>query len=104
MAFGITTHVPAPIEMYDAVHAAILARAGTGVDGLILHIGRATEDGFEAIEVWESRDHYDRYNREIVVPLIAELAGAEGPPSMGSQQIEEFEVRGLVVPSGSLSL
>jgi hypothetical protein len=104
MAFGITTHVPAPIEMYDAVHAAILARAGTDVDGLIVHIGRTTEDGFEAIEVWESRDDYDRYNRELVVPLIAELAGAEDPSSMGSQQIEEFEVRGLVIPSGSLSL
>lgn len=104
MAYGITTHVPAPIEMYDAVHAAILARAGTDVDGLLLHIGRATDDGFEAIEVWESRDHYDRYNRELVEPLIAELAGAKGPSSPDSQQIEEFDVRGLVIPRGGVSL
>jgi hypothetical protein len=100
MAYGITTHVHAPIEMYDAVHSAILARAGTDVDGLVLHIGRTTEDGFEAIEVWESRDDYDRYNRELVEPLIAELAGAEGSSPPGTQQIEEFEVRGLVIPSG----
>jgi hypothetical protein len=104
MAYGITIHVPAPIEMYDAVHAAILARTGTNVDGLLLHIGRATQDGFEALEVWESRDHYDRYNRELVEPLIADLAGPGNASFPGSQQVEEFEVRGLVIPRGSISL
>ena len=103
MAYGLTTHVPAPIEMYDAVHAEMLARVGTNVDGLLLHLGRAAEDGFEVVEVWESRDHYERYNRELVEPLIAELAGADGPASAGRQQIEEFEVRGLVIPRGGLS-
>jgi hypothetical protein len=104
MAYGITSHVPAPIEVYDAVHAALLAQTGTDVDGLLLHIGRSTEDGFEVIEVWESRDHYDRYNREIIEPIIAGLAGGEGQSSPGSQQIEEFEVRGLVIPSARVSL
>jgi hypothetical protein len=54
--------------------------------------------------VWESRDHYDRYNRELVEPLIAVLAGTAGPSPSGSQHVEEFEVRGLVIPSGSVSL
>jgi quinol monooxygenase YgiN len=104
VAYGITTRVPAPIEMYDAVHAELLARTGTDVDGLLLHIGRATEDGFEVVEVWESRDHYDRYNRELVEPLTAELVGAERPALSGRPQIEEFEVRGLVIPRGAVSL
>lgn len=29
MAYGITTRVPAPVAMYDAVHAALLARTET---------------------------------------------------------------------------
>lgn len=88
--------------MYDAVHTALLARTGTHVDGLLLHIGRATPDGFQVIEVWTSRDHYDRYNRDLVAPLIAELAG-DNAPTPSSQDIEEFEVRGLVIPTGSVS-
>ena len=104
MSYGVVYTVPAPIEMYDAVHAEMLARVGTDIDGLLMHVGRAAEDGFEVVEVWESRDHYDRYNRELVEPLIAELAGAVAPSSPGTQQIEEFEVRGLVIPRGAVSL
>ncbi len=103
MAYGFTTRVPEPIEMYDALHAKILAQSGLDVDGLLLHVGRTTNDGFEVTEVWESREHCDRYNREVVGPLMAELAGANGPTAGGSQQFEEFDVRGLVVPHGGIS-
>jgi len=102
MTYGITTRVPAPIAMYDAVHSAVLARTGTDVDGLLVHIGRATPEGFEVIEVWQSRDHFDQYNRDVVGPVIAELAGSD-PPSPPSPSIEEFDVRGLVVPAGGAS-
>lgn len=103
MVYGITTRVPAPIETYDAVHTALLARTGTDVDGLLLHVGRATSDGFEVIEVWESRDHFDRYNRDLIGPLIAALAG-DNAPLPSQQDVEEFEVRGLVIPPGGVSL
>jgi len=53
--------------------------------------------------VWTSRDHYDRYNRELVAPLIAELA-SDNAPTPSSQHIETFEVRGLVIPTGSVSI
>jgi hypothetical protein len=103
MTYGIITRVSAPTTMYDAVHTALLARTGTNVDGLLLHIGRATPEGFEVIEVWQSRGHFDRYNQDLIAPLIAELAGADGPPPP-SQDTEEFEVRGLVIPTGGLSI
>ena len=103
MAYGITTRVPAPVAMYDAVHSALLGRTGTDVDGLLLHIGRATEEGFEVIEVWKSREHFDCYNREVVGPLIVELAG-DNTASPSNQEIEEFEVRGLVIATGGLSI
>jgi hypothetical protein len=104
MAYGIIATVPAPIGMYDAVHAALLSRTGTDVDGLLLHVGRASEGGFEVIEVWRSRDDFDRYNRELVAPLIAELTGDTGGAEPVRQEIEEFEIRGLVIPTGGIGI
>jgi hypothetical protein len=60
--YGVVTTVPAPVEMYDRMHAELIKRTGTSVDGfgLLVHVGRATADGFERFEVWESKEHYDR--------------------------------------------
>src|SRR3954447_24819848 len=46
MTWGVITDVPAPMEMYDAVHAEVLHRAGTTVEGLLVHIARPTAEGF----------------------------------------------------------
>ena len=60
--YGVITTVTAPVEMYDGIHAEMKRRAGTSVDGLFVHVGRATTDGFEVLEVWESQKQYDRAN------------------------------------------
>jgi hypothetical protein len=80
--YGVITTVPAPVEMYDRMHAELLKRIGTTVDGygLLVHIGRATTDGFQVIGVWESKEQYDRANTDIVFPLMRELAGDQPPP------------------------
>jgi hypothetical protein len=96
--YGIISTVPAPVELYDAAHAAVRERSGTKPDGLLVHVGRAVDGGFEVLEVWESKEHFDRYNRDVVAPVMAELApGAPAPPPP-----PEFEVRGLVVPSAGI--
>src|SRR5918995_1742917 len=97
--YGVITTIPAPVEMYDGMHAEMLRRVGMSFDGLLVHIGRATADGFETLEVWESREHYDRANTDIVFPLMRELAGDERAPST-EPATETFDVRGLVIPSG----
>ena len=99
--YGVITTVPAPVEMYDAVHAEMLKRAGTSVDGLLVHVGRATADGFQTLEVWESEEHYDHANSAIVLPVLRELAGNQPLPSV-DQTTEAFEVHGLVVPRGNI--
>jgi hypothetical protein len=78
--YGIITTVPAPVEMYDGVHAEMTRRAGTSIDGLLVHVGRASTDGFEVLEVWESKEHYDRANTDIVFPLVRQLAGDQPSP------------------------
>jgi hypothetical protein len=66
--YGVITTVPAPVETYDRMHAELIKRAGPSVHGLLVHIGRATSDGFQIVQVWESKQHYDRANTDIVFP------------------------------------
>jgi|GEM_PF-1160071 hypothetical protein len=100
--YGVVTTVPAPIEMYDKMHAELIERAGTSVDGfgLLVHVARATDDGFERFEVWESKEHYDRA-MEMAVSLMRDLAGDVPQPST-EQSTEVFEVRGIVIPRGDI--
>ena len=99
--YGVITTIPVPVETYDTVHAEWLTRVGTSVDGLLVHIGRATTDGFQTLEVWESKQHYDRANTDIVFPLMRELAGDQPPPSM-EPATEAFDIHGLVIPKGNI--
>ena len=101
MTYGVIVAVAAPVEMYDALHAQV-GRATEGVvEGLLLHIGRATDDGFEVIEVWADKSRLDHYTATVVAPAAARLAqGHGGPPPL--MRTEEFDVRGLVLPGAHL--
>jgi hypothetical protein len=50
MPYGIEYDVPAPIQFYDTVHAEVLQRGGSSVDGLLLHVGRPSDGGFQVLE------------------------------------------------------
>ena len=56
MTHGIEYDVPAPIQFYDAVHAEVLRRVGTAVDGLLLHVARPSERGFRVLEVFTGEE------------------------------------------------
>lgn len=98
MTYGITTTITADASVYDTLHRQLLQRTGGVIPGLLVHIGRSVDEGFQVTEVWESKDQFDRCNREVVWPLAAELFGQGGPVTPSS--MEEFEPRGLVIPTG----
>jgi hypothetical protein len=100
--YGVVTNVPAPVEVYDRMHAELIKRASTSLagTGLLVHVGRATADGFELFQVFESKEHYDRA-MEISASLMRELAGDLPQPST-EQSTEVFEVRGIVIPRGDI--
>ena len=102
MAYGYVMDVPAPIDFYDALHAEIGRRTTGGVDGMLLHVGRETRGGFQVIEVWESKELYDRFTAEILGPALAHLTGGQSPPV--EPAMEEFEPRGLVVPAAHVAV
>ena len=97
MAYGFVMDVPAPIEFYDALHAEIARLAPDGVEGLLVHVGRATRDGSQVTEIWTAKEQCDRFNQEIVGPALARLSGGQPPPEQPAMQ--EFEPRGLIVPA-----
>jgi hypothetical protein len=103
--WAVTEDVSAPaepydlVELYDTVHRLLLERTGGAFDGRLVHLAWPTADGLRVIEVWESREQYDRYGREVIEPLVAEvLAGRPHPPEV----VTRFDVRGLVVPTGGV--
>jgi hypothetical protein len=98
--YGVITPVPAPVELYDRVHAELRRRTDGKVEGLLVHIRPATSGGFEVLEVWESREHFERYAQELVDPVAAEVTSGQAPPA--GQSAVEFEVRGLVLPSAGI--
>lgn len=98
---GVIRTVPAPVETYDAVHAEMLSRAGDAVPpGIHFHVARAVPDGFQVIEVWESKESYDQAMAQVVVPVLDEVDAADTLPPLDAG-VEEFEVRGLVIPPGT---
>jgi len=81
--------VQVPVEIYHTTHNAVLeALGGRKADGLLCHIGRETEDGFEVIEVWDSKEASGRFNAEVVIPAMirAGVPMPDAPP-----QPVEFE-------------
>ena len=99
MTYGFVMDVPAPIEAYEALHAELTRRITGPVEGMLFHVGRATVRGFQIIEVWDSKEQFERYDAEIVQPVLADMSG--GRPT-GEPSVEEFEPRGLIVPAAQV--
>lgn len=101
MPYGVVTTLSAPIEVYDQIHSHVMSQAPMAIDGLLLHIGRPSPTGFEVVEVWESRAKFEDYQRELLVSMTSGPGGGM-LASMPAPTIDEFEVRGLVVPQGNI--
>ena len=78
-----------------------MAMEKTGPLDLVSHVGRPTAEGFQTIEVWESKENYDTFMAEVLPEVMTEVLGDGPPPSM--PQAEQFEVHGLVVPGAGIA-
>jgi hypothetical protein len=77
---------------YDAVHERLMA-ADAPPEGFLVHTAGATPDGgFRIVEVWESRDHFERFAREILVPLVQELGDDRPAPATTIYDLHGFAV------------
>jgi hypothetical protein len=99
MAHGIIATVPAPIEMYKAVNAQVTEQMGQAPSGLLAHIARKTAEGFQVIEVWESKQQADKFQDDVLAPIIDRVSGGQAPPR--EDVTEEFEVENFFVGPGA---
>ena len=61
-------------------------------EGAILHCTGWTGNGFRIIEVWETREHFDRFLEQHVMPLVMEISGADSP----APEITSYELHSLM--------
>ncbi len=83
MAVCLVVNIPGgTLEQCDQIRNAIAEPLG---EGQVSHVAGATQDGFCVVDVWESREHFDRFMEQ----QLGEQLGRAGVPQ---PQITEFEV------------
>ncbi len=74
-------------EQYDAVNAEMRVEQNPP-EGLVFHSAGPTDNGWNVIDFWESREAFDRFQQERLGPAIVAL-GDQAPPQ---PSIKEFPV------------
>jgi hypothetical protein len=82
VAVLMTTDIPVSRADIEAVSADVGA-AENPPEGLILHLATATADGVHIVDVWESQEHYDKFNAERLTPAVGRRMAAMGMPMDG---------------------
>lgn len=92
--YGYVLHFPAPIDVYLAMHRAVLEVLSEdgGAEGLLVHVAHPTDQGFDLTEVWESKEQLDAFNRDVFPKAMSRT----GLP-MGAPPVEPVEFVPAVV-------
>jgi hypothetical protein len=79
-------------DEYNAVNDKINP-PGNPPAGLIFHsAGPSPAGGWRIVDVWESRDHFDRFQESLIMPTMAEVIGEEQMQQAGPPEITEWSV------------
>lgn len=81
-------------EIYDRVNAEMNVE-DSPPEGLIVHTAGELDGVFQIVDVWESAEHAERFDRDRLAPAVAKVAGMtppEGPPTT------TYELHKLVRP------
>jgi hypothetical protein len=85
MAVVVSTVAPGlTADMYEAVSAKVMS-GDQLPEGCQVHIAGPVEQGWRVITVWDSRERFDRFREEKLLPAIRELAGDDGPPDVAPE-------------------
>ena len=78
---------------YDAVSAKLAEQEP--IDGLHVHSAGYTGNGFRIFEIWESKEHFDRFLGERLMPLLMAQEGTSSPtpPTMLVYELHRYMVQ-----------
>lgn len=70
MAYAVVCDVPASWELYQPLRDAV---ADPLLHGLLLHVAGPTDEGFRVIDVWATREDWERFRgrRDAVIAAYA---------------------------------
>ena len=79
------------VDFYEAVTSKVMPD-GQLPDGCELHIAGPVEDGWRVITVWQTREAFDRFRDEKLLPAFRELGGEQGgaPVEPEVQQVHKL--------------
>ena len=80
---------------YDGISAEIRLEEEPA-EGLIFHAAGFDGGNFRMVEVWESPELQQRFERERLMPAIAEVPGENGTPPT---RTHSYELHNLIAPS-----
>ena len=93
MPYAFFYDVPANEGMYRQVKEAI---GGGQPQGLVVHIVVQTESGLRHIDVWDTKQEWERYRDERVEPAVHKVLTAAGftemPPDPPVQEVRVVDV------------
>ena len=78
---------------YDAVSAKLAEQEP--IDGLRVHSAGYTGSGFRIFEIWESKEHFDRFLGERLMPMLMAQEGTDSPtpPTMTVYELHRYMVQ-----------
>ena len=84
----------ATLNQYDQVIEAMgFTPGGPGGPGGIFHWVAKTDDGIRVVDVWESKEEYERFAKEKIGPL-SQKAGFAGPPEVTFYDVHNYLTAG----------
>jgi hypothetical protein len=98
MSYGVLIDIPASAEFYAAAHAEF---SKYPTEALILHVAWPAENGHQVVEVWQSKEDYERWTGAHVGAVMGALAAAGW--TLPEPAITEFTPLGIVVPAAEIS-
>lgn len=93
MAIGLIVRFPeaAGQAEYDAVSAEMDIK-GNPPDGGIFHVAGTVDGQFQLFDIWESREHYDRFAEERLIPAQKTVMGEEAFSQLPDADITETTI------------
>ena len=89
------------LELYDAVNAHMGGVDEHPPDGMIFHSAGMVGGRVRIVDVWESREAFDRFNDERLMPAIEAVAREAGGPAPEPPQQTFYEAHHVVTRAGA---
>ena len=81
-------------EQYDEVIRRMgFAPGGAGAPGGMFHWVTRTADGLKVVDVWRSREQFDRFAQEKIGPISAAV-GIPAPPALTFHEVHNYLTAG----------